>query len=73
MNVTTARTIEDIDNALTEIHHALNTVTAPAYLVTRDAMLAGVRGATMHLRFGRIERAAAIVDCMRSDLHLIGL
>lgn len=67
-----ARTVEDIDTALIEIHHSLHTVTAPAHLVMRDAMLAGVRGATLHLRFGRIERAAAIVDSMRRDLHLIG-
>lgn len=67
------RTVEAIDDALLNLHHDLNTVIAEVYVITRDAMLAAVRGATMHLRYGRIERAAEIVEGITADLHLVGL
>lgn len=69
----TARTIDAIDAGLLALNADLGTVSAEVYLISRDAMYAGVRGATMHLRLGRIERAAAILDGMRDDLWTVGL
>jgi hypothetical protein len=70
-----ARTIEAIDQGLIDLHQDLWASEKAAhelFMVHRDAMLAGVRGATMHLRFGRIERAAEILDAMREDFARFG-
>jgi hypothetical protein len=63
-----------IDDALIALNHDLNAVVTdhPVIATHRDAMLAGVRGAVMHLHYGRIERAASIIDCIRDDMARLG-
>ena len=60
-----------IDTELIEMNYDLGAMTFPHWSMTetiRADLLAGVRGTLMHLRYGRIERAAAIVEGMRPDL-----
>ena len=60
-----------IDTELIEMNYDLGAMTFPRWSMTetiRADLLAGVRGTLMHLRYGRIERAAAIVEGMRPDL-----
>lgn len=63
-----------IDDALVDLSARLGALSFPdwsAEEIMRGALLAGVRGATMHLHLGRLERAASIVDAIREDIHQI--
>lgn len=59
-----------IDNALVALNSTLLNGTSHRQL--RADMLAAVRGATMRLHYGELERAATIAERVRADLYRIG-
>lgn len=57
-----------VEDALIELNHTLNHLTFPGYPEKAqdcEMLRRAVHGATQHLRFGRLERAASMVDEIR--------
>ena len=67
-NVTVTDEFINIDDALIDLNGKLGHDFASH--PRAEAMRAAVLAATMHLRYGRIERAAGIVKAIRADLGI---
>jgi hypothetical protein len=73
MNATTTAPVAHdpiaIDDALIDLHHTLTHT--PDMHPNSSAMISAIRSGVMHLHYGRLARAAGIVDRIRTDLAAV--